>query len=139
MKDDQARQRIERLFQEAVSLPPDQRDRFLGDHCQSDSERGEIEKLLKYDAAAGSGLTEDVGKRLSPTQDLFKSTRAAPHALCQKARLNTDNSLPGTVLANRYRVVGMLGKGGMGEVYRADDLGTRAIGSLEVLAQPTRR
>ncbi|HSN67843.1 MAG TPA: protein kinase, partial [Thermoanaerobaculia bacterium] len=34
----------------------------------------------------------------------------------------TGRFTPGTTLAGRFRITGMIGAGGMGEVYRADDL-----------------
>ncbi|MEW6250857.1 MAG: serine/threonine-protein kinase [Planctomycetota bacterium] len=109
--------RAKQLFLAACREPPDTRAAFLDQACGDDRElRAHVNDLLRYHVEEAPTLSAD------PSRPAPAGTPPLPLVSPRGRGFES-----GTLIAERYRIIALLGQGGMAEVYRADDL---------VLAQP---
>jgi|CZLA01.1.fsa_nt_gi serine/threonine protein kinase len=109
---------VEALFYEALELKPEARPEFLDKNCDGDAElRKEIETLLS--------------SAEQPMDFLHQSVAEAAHQVVTDGR--REMMAAGTQLAH-YKIISMLGAGGMGEVYLAEDTRLRRKVALKMIA-----
>ncbi len=117
MKPERWRQ-VDQLFQAALERAPEERAAFVSEACgDDDSLRREVEALLAADEQAGSLI------------------EAPAYAVAAPLIVGGDTpSLLGKNIGH-YQIISLVGKGGMGEVYRARDTKLDRIIALKILPQ----
>jgi eukaryotic-like serine/threonine-protein kinase len=107
---------VEALFEQAIDLAPDRRGAFLDEQCRGDPAlRAAVEELLQLDSEAQA----DASLLRSPLAASRPGGQAAP-----------PSSVP---TIGRYRVVRVIGEGGMGTVYEAEQDNPRRTVALKVI------
>jgi serine/threonine protein kinase len=138
-------QRVSELFEAARLCPAEDRARFLGESCEDAALRNEVAALLRHhdDAAAPleapllregelqAGKILDEGISASKHPDIEVLARSMPRREALLPHAARQPRIPESI--GDYRILRVLGEGGMGVVYLAEQTNPRRHVALKVI------